>query len=179
MNGIKVRTWLIAITAFILGIILSVVWIRIARIQSHSEDVHIATTAVVQQGDSALNKAEHDACVAHQMLNDACRTYRVTSYDATWRNNSGNEGQFQLERDGLRIRAFCGVENCYRWIDAVGNSVEADDSITNLITYHLPDCEDPLYVKNALERYKQMTGRNATVGNVCQQTLVVEKIEAK
>jgi hypothetical protein len=71
------------------------------------------------------------------------------------------------------------VENCYRWIDAVGKSVEADNSIANLITRHLQDCEDPLYVKNALERYKQMTGRDASVGDVCQQTLVVEKVEAK
>lgn len=79
------KTSLIATAAFILGIILTVLRSRIVRIQLHSEDAQISTTAVVQHGDPALNKAERDACVAQQTLNNACRTYRVTSYDATWK----------------------------------------------------------------------------------------------
>jgi hypothetical protein len=142
------------------------------------EDTRAHSTPTGQSA-SASDQREHSACVAHQMYEDACGTYRVLSYDATWRNEFGNEGRFVLERDGLRIVAHCGSENCYRWIDAVGKSLEADKSITDLITWHLPDCEDPTYVKVALERHKSLTRQDASIAQVCDQTLIVERIQAK
>lgn len=125
-----------------------------------------------------LDPQEHSACIAHQTYSDAYGGYKVLSYDATWTNEFGNQGRFVLQRDGLRILAHCGSENCYRWIDAVGKLLEADKSTTDLIAYHLPNCEDPTYVKIALEHYKSMTGRDASISQVCDQTLIVEKIES-
>jgi hypothetical protein len=142
---------------------------------THPEDTHARPA-----GQSAsLDPQEHKSCVAHQIYSDACGAYKVLSYDATWTNEFGNQGRFLLERDSLKILAHCGSENCYRWIDAVGKAVEADKSITDLITYHLPNCEDPTYVKMALEHYKRTTGRGASIAQVCDQTLIVERIEAK
>jgi hypothetical protein len=113
------------------------------------------------------------------MQPDGCGEYRILSYDATWKNDYGNEGDFMLEREGLAIRAHCGSENCYIWSDAVGKVIIADKSVTNLIIRYDPACEDALFVANALEYRKRMTGKSASVSQVCWQTLIVEKIDAK
>lgn len=118
-------------------------------------------------------------CGKHHIQMDGCDEYQVLSYDATWENGLGNQGAFVLERDGLTIHAHCGSKNCYYWSDGVGKVVIGDKSITDLITHYEPSCEDPLYVTNALEMYKQNFGRDGTVSDVCWQTLIVEKIEAK
>jgi hypothetical protein len=53
--------------------------------------------------------------------------------------------------------------------------VEADKSITDLITYHLPDCSNADYVKIAIEMRKQNTGRVASfadcAGNLTDDVL--------
>jgi len=122
---------------------------------------------------------ERTTCSKHQLQQDGCGEYRVLSYDATWENASGNQGAFVLEREGLTIHAHCGSKDCYVWSQAVGKVVIADRSITDLIIHYAPPCEDPLYVKNALEAYKRNNGRDGTVSDVCWETLIVEKIEAK
>ena len=132
-----------------------------------------------QQAATKPDDLELATCRKHQLQLDGCGEYRVLSYDATWKNDHGNEGDFTLEREGLAIRAHCGSENCYIWSEAVGKVVVADKSITDLITRYDPACEDALFVKNALEYRKRMTGRDASVSQVCWQTLVVEKIDAK
>jgi hypothetical protein len=123
--------------------------------------------------------SEHKTCLAHQTIRDGCGEYRVLSYDADWENDFGNVGAFVLEREGLTIHAHCGSENCWKWSEAVGKSVEADRSITDLVTNYEPSCEDPSYLKNALEYRKGLTGKTPTVADVCHQTLVVDKIEAR
>lgn len=141
-----------------------------------------AATSAPQQAQQVGTKPddlERTTCAKHQLQEDGCGEYRILSYDATWQNGYGNEGAFTLERDGLTIHAHCGSENCYIWSDAVGKFVVADKSITNLITRYDPSCEDQLFVKNSLEYRKRMSGRVASVAQVCWQTLVVEKIEAK
>jgi hypothetical protein len=135
------------------------------------------TTAISQP--PKIDNVEGTTCSKHQMQHDACGEYKVLSYDATWKNDNGNEGEFVLERDGLTIRAYCGSENCHIWSEAVGKSVIADRSITDLITHYLPACEDPLYVQIGIEQYKRMTGRSGTAAQVCNETLIVEKVEAK
>src|SRR5215472_14141617 len=70
----------------------------------------------------------------------APNAYRVLSYDATWTNESGNEGQFVLEHNGLKITAFCGGRDCSTWIDAVGKSMQVDGTGTGLIMYKDPRC---------------------------------------
>jgi hypothetical protein len=136
-------------------------------------------SSVAQTQPPKADNLENATCSKHQMQQDGCGEYKVLSYDATWKNANSNKGEFVLEREGLTIRAYCGSENCYIWSEAVGKSVIADRSITDLITHYLPDCEDPLYVQNALEYYKRTTGRNVSVAQVCDQTLIVEKVEVK
>jgi hypothetical protein len=143
--------------------------------ETHSKNARISQgTAQTAAEDSE----EQKYCVGVQTSSDGCGGYEVLSYDATWTNEFGNEGRFVLQRDGLKILAHCGSVNCWRWIDAVGKRLEADKSITDLITYHLPDCKDPDYVKTARELYKMNTRQDASFATVCSQTLVVEKIEA-
>lgn len=132
-----------------------------------------------QSSKSGDTDAEHAACLANALNPNDCGKYRVVSYDATWRNDLGNEGQFVLERDGVSIRAFCGSPNCYVFIDSVGKEVEADKNTTGLLTRYEPNCSDKLYVKIALERYKMMTGKEPTVADVCWQSLVIEKMQVK
>lgn len=131
-----------------------------------------------QQTDKP-DDVERTTCEKQQTHRDDCGEYKVLSYDATWENGLGNQGAFVLERDGLTIHAHCGSENCWKWSESVGKTVIADRGITDLITRYEPLCEDPLFVKNARERHKKITGKDATVGDVCNQTLIVEKIEVK
>jgi hypothetical protein len=131
------------------------------------------------QAIAKTSELDRTTCVKHQTSQDGCGEYRVLSYDATWRNELGNQGRFVLERDGLTIRAHCGSESCGTWADSVGKTVIADKSIGDLITYYIPPCQSPGYVETALEMYKQRTGRSATVAQVCWDTLVVERIDAR
>ena len=110
-----------------------------------------------------------------------CNEYRILSYDATWRNDLGNEGEFVLEGKDTRIRAFCSGApgSCGGFADAVGRNVELDHSITGLLLHHEPLCQDPLYVKNAIEQVAEITGKRPTEAQVCSQTLVIERIDAK
>jgi hypothetical protein len=129
--------------------------------------------------EARRQEAEHKACRAHQISETGCGEYRVLSYDATWRNEHGNVGAFALEREGLAIRAYCSSESCWGWADSVGKTIIADKSIDNLITHYDLSCEDPLYVKLALGRYRKMTKKSAAIAQVCDQTLIVQTIEAK
>jgi hypothetical protein len=122
---------------------------------------------------------ERETCAKHQLAPDQCGEYRVFSYDATWRNELGNQGLFMLERDGLTISAHCGGESCPTWADSVGKTVIADKSISDLIIHYNPLCESPTYVKTALEFYERNKGKPAAVAEVCWDTLLVERIQAK
>ncbi|MGA7769271.1 MAG: hypothetical protein WCA27_23955 [Candidatus Sulfotelmatobacter sp.] len=125
-----------------------------------------------------VDEADRAICNKHQARAGACGEYKVLSYDATWENGLGNQGAYVLERDGLTIHAHCGCDDCSDFADAVGTIVIADKSIGNLVTRYEPLCEDPLYVKNALEAKKRYTGRDANWATVCQTTLIVDKVEA-
>jgi hypothetical protein len=125
------------------------------------------------------DSTERATCDKHQLRQGGCGEYKVLSYDATWENRLGNKGAFVLEREGLTINAHCGSDDCSEFSEAVGKTVIADKSIGDLIIHHEPLCEDPLYVKTALEAYKRNTGRDGSVGTICQTTLIVEKVEAK
>jgi hypothetical protein len=129
------------------------------------------TTAPVASED-----IERTTCNKHK---GDCREYKVISYDATWENGYGNHGAYVLEREGLTIHAHCGSVNCWKWSESVGKIVTGDSSITDLITRYEPRCEDPLFVENAIAIGKQTTGKTTSITQVCQQTLIVEKIEAK
>ncbi len=122
---------------------------------------------------------ERTTCEKHQLQQGGCGEYRVLSYDATWENGLGNQGAFVLEREGLTIRAHCGSEGCWEFSKAVGKIVIADRSIGDLITYYEPLCEDPLFVKNAIEARKRNIGRDGNWATVCQTTLIIEKVEVK
>lgn len=147
---------------------------------TRTEAKSVATEAQKEStSNQAYEEGQHAACLANALHAQDCGKYRVIAYDATWRNTNGNEGEFVLEHDGVSIRAFCGSPSCYAFIDAVGKEIEASKGITGLLTWYLPDCDDKLYVRNALEYRKQMTGKNPTVADVCWQSLVIEKMQAK
>jgi hypothetical protein len=133
-------------------------------------------TAAAPAAPIASEDIERTTCNKHQ---GDCGEYKVISYDATWENGLGNHGAYVLEWEGLTIHAHCGSENCWKWSDSVGKTVIGDRTITDLITRYEPRCEDPLFVQNAIENHKQMTGKNISSGPLCQQTLIVEKIQVK
>jgi hypothetical protein len=86
-----------------------------------------------------------------------------------------------LEGKGTRIRAFCSGDpgSCGVFADAVGQNVELDTSMTDLLFHYEPVCQDQLYVRNAIEQRTRMTGKHTTEADVCQETLVVERIDVK
>jgi hypothetical protein len=131
------------------------------------------------QDKITANSVERTTCTKHQSTGDGCGAYRVLSYDATWRNEFGNQGQFTLERDGLAIRANCGSAYCRTWANAVGKIVIANKGIGDLIIRYEPLCEQPLYVEKTVASIKQNEGRSASVAEICWDTLIVERIEAK
>ncbi len=155
------------------------VWLCLVGCNKDRSSPAATTPPTKETPQAESDNPELRTCIKHQAQEEACGEYRVLSYDATWRNEHGNEGDFMLEREGLSIRAFCGSENCATWANSVGKTVVADKNITGLIDHRNPSCEDPLYVKNAIEYHKRMTGKTATEGQVCDEILVVEKIEAK
>ena len=114
-----------------------------------------------------------------QLDSTATTGYKVLSYNAEWHNELGNEGQFVLERNGVRITAFCSGQTCWRWIEAVGKSLEANNDVQSLITYKHPQCDKPPYLQSALEHYKRETGKDASRSDVCNQTLVVQSMLMK
>ena len=134
------------------------------------------------RAEKAADPVGRAACLAHQMNETNCGTYRVLSYVAKEDEKGHDVSKFELERDDLKIRAYCAANNCYMWSSSVGKTLEADNMIQGLITFRLPECEDPRWVQDQIEGSPPFVKRPTTaedVAKLCTQTLIVETKEAK